>query len=468
MDIKLTFLGAARNVTGSCYLLDAGGRRIVVDCGLYQEREYKYRNWEAFPVPPAGIDTVLLTHAHLDHCGLLPKLVRYGFKGKIHSSAATLDIAEIVLMDSAKIQEEDVAHKMKRHEKESRKGPYPLVPVYTSADAEKTVSHFEPVPYLRPVPLGDGIEAFLYDSGHIFGSSFIRIRVTQGGESRTILFSGDVGRNKVPILRDPAHFKQADYILMESTYGNRTHPDVGDIPSALEKIVNETANAGGNIVIPSFTIERTQELLYYLGSLLAENRIPPLEVFVDSPMAVRVTEVFRKYPELFDKETLELLRNGRHPCDFPGLRLTRSVEESKAIGDIKKPVIIIAGSGMCAGGRIKHHLVTNIGRAESAIVFAGYQAVGTLGRDILDGASEVRILGKTYSVKAKVTRIDGFSAHADREELCEWLSAFQEAPRCVFITHGEPEASEALDEAIRQRFNWRTCIPEYRDTHILN
>ena len=468
MNIKLTFLGAAKNVTGSCYLVETNGRRILVDCGLYQERDFKYRNWEPFHVAPNSIDTVLITHAHLDHCGLLPKLARDGFKGKIHSSTATLDIAKIVLMDSARIQEEDVAHKKKRHKRQKRKGPYPLVPLYTVQDAENVVRYFESVPYKQIVPLGQGLDVFFYDSGHIFGSTMIRIKVTQDSESRTILFSGDVGRNQVPILRDPAHLTQADYVVVESTYGNRIHAQTEDIPTALEKVINDTAKHGGNIVIPSFTIERTQELLYYLGGLLEECRIPRLKVFLDSPMAIRVTEVFKKYPELFDKETLELLHNGRHPCDFPGLHLARSVEESKAINDVKEPIIIIAGSGMCTGGRIKHHLLTNISRPDSTILFVGYQAIGTLGRTILDGAGKVRLFGEMYSVKAKIARIHGFSAHADRDELCEWLSALQQPPRCVFITHGEPEAAEALAKAINQRFKWSTLVPEYLQTSRLD
>ncbi len=468
MDIKLTFLGAARNVTGSCYLLETKGHRILVDCGLYQERDFKHRNWEPFHVAPNSIDTVLITHAHLDHCGLLPKLAHDGFKGKILGSAATLDIAEIVLLDSARIQEEDVAHKKKRHQRQKRKGPYPLVPLYTVQDAENVVRYFESVPYKQVVPLGQGVEVFFYDSGHIFGSTMIRIKVTQGSASRTILFSGDLGRNQVPILRDPAHLTQADYVVVESTYGNRIHAPTEDIPTALAKVINDTVKLGGNIVIPSFTIERTQELLYYLGGLLAERKIPRLKVFVDSPMAIRVTEIFKKYPELFDQETRELLHNGRHPCDFPGLHLARSVAESKAINAVKEPIIIIAGSGMCTGGRIKHHLLTNISRPDSTILFVGYQAMGTLGRIILDGAPKIRIFGEMCAVKAKIARINGFSAHADRDELCAWLSTLQQPPRRVFITHGEPQAAEALAQAINQRFQWSTLVPAYLQTSQLD
>ncbi|MGA1845373.1 MAG: MBL fold metallo-hydrolase RNA specificity domain-containing protein [bacterium] len=461
MQTRLRFLGAARNVTGSCFYMEANGTRFIVDCGLYQERDLRYRNWEPFSFPPEGLDAVCLTHAHLDHCGLLPKLVREGFHGRIVCTAATADIARIVLMDSAKIQEEDAAAKKKRHQREGREGAHPEIPLYTVEDAESVFPFLTPVAYGVPVPLNDAVSITFHDAGHILGSSMITVRLNGNGTESTVLFSGDVGRRNSPILRDPATFHHADYVLVESTYGDRLHQGLETIPRELARIVNETHRAGGNVVIPSFAVERTQELLYRLSGLLAEDRIPHLPVFVDSPMAVRVTEVFGRHRELFDEETRALLEKGRHPCDFPGLIMVRSVDESKMINHIRGTAIIIAGSGMCTGGRIKHHLINNISRPESTIMFVGYQAKGTLGREILDGAESVRILGEERPVKARVERINGFSAHADREELFQWLAALKRPPRHLFVIHGEENAAEAFAAGVRERTGWGITVAAY-------
>lgn len=461
MEIKLNFFGAAKNVTGSCYFLEANGVRLLVDCGLYQERDFKPRNWADFPVPPDTIDAVLLTHAHLDHCGRLPKLVKEGFKGKIHATSATAEIANIIMLDSAHIQEEDIKHKMKRHERSGKKSPFPYEPLYTTEDAEKTYSLFEKVKYNTKVEIGSGITAEFREAGHVFGSSMIRVAVEQGGETRTILFSGDVGRWDLPIMRDPAQFEQADYVLIESTYGDRVHEEVANIPGELERIINETHAAGGNVVIPSFALERTQELLYHLNNLLKEDRIPHLMAFVDSPMAIKITDVFKKHPELFDDETLAQLEAGDKPCDFPGLTMSRTVDQSKSINHINGTAIIIAGSGMCTGGRIKHHLKNNMDRPESTILFVGYQAFGTLGRQILEKPESVRIFGEEHLLKARVERISGFSAHADREELYRWISSLKTAPRKVFITHGEESAATAFGEFLSGKTGWSCVIPDY-------
>ena len=461
---KLSFLGAAKNVTGSCYLLEAERAKILVDCGYYQERKLKGRNWEPFAFAPADIDAVLLTHAHLDHCGLLPKLVRDGFKGKIFCTPATADIAKIILMDSARIQEEDVKYKKKRHKKEGRKGPHPLVPLYTVPDAEATFPLFHPVEYGSTVVPAPGVEADLRDIGHILGSSAVKIKVGDSDSAFTIGFSGDVGRWDVPILRDPNHFDALDYVVVESTYGNRVHKDNSMIPAKIESIVNDTCKAGGNVVIPSFAVERTQELLYHLHELLRADRIPHVPVFVDSPMAIRVTDVFRRHPELFDEETVAMLERGEHPCDFPKLVMAKTVDQSKAIKNQKGGAIIIAGSGMCTGGRIKHHLKDNIERPESTILFVGYQANGTLGRRLIEGDDEVRIHGRMFNVEAQIEKVNGFSAHADRNELLKWLRGLNSAPRKVFVTHGEPEAAESFTEFVTAETGWPAHCPEYQDT----
>ena len=468
MHIKLNFLGAAQNVTGSRYLVEANNLRFLVDCGLCQERECSNRNWEPFPVSPDTLDAVLLTHAHLDHCGLLPKLVREGFHGRIFCTDATADIVKIMLMDSAKIQEEDAAYKKKRHKRERRKGPHPEVPLYTSDDAKACFPLLSPVRYGESVDIGNDISATFHDAGHVLGSSMILVRVNQNGESRSVLFSGDVGRWEKPILRDPTLFEEADYVLVESTYGDRLHEDSETIGKQLADVINSTVQARGNMLVPSFALERSQEVLYYLNTLLIERRIPRLLVFLDSPMAVSITDVFNEHPELYDSEMMELIRKGSSPFDHPGLTMVRTVAQSKAINNVFGSTMIIAGSGMCTGGRIKHHLVTNISRSESSILFVGYQAVGTLGRIILDGAQKVRLMGKEYPVRARVSQINGFSAHADRDELFRWLSSLKKSPKHIFVVHGEPEAARKFADFINMKTGWNTSVPEYGQESILD
>lgn len=468
MQIRLKFLGAAQNVTGSRYLVQVNGSSIVVDCGLFQERDMRSRNWERSPIAPETIHALLLTHAHVDHCGLLPKLVREGFRNRIYCNVATAEISEIILLDSAKLQEEDAENKRRRHEREGRRGPYPEVPLYTTDDAKEVFPLLSPVRYGAPQKIGEGIEATFHDAGHVLGSSMVTLSIRQNGERRTILFSGDIGRWNRPILRDPTVFGEADYVVMESTYGNRLHQEDQKVGQTLSEVINHTQRAGGNIVVPTFALERAQELLYYLNKLLTENRIPHLLVFVDSPMANRITGVFERHPELFNDRMAALYHQKGSPFDFQGLKMVGTVDESKAINHIKGTVIIIAGSGMCTGGRIKHHLVQNISRAESTVLFVGYQAEGTLGRQIIDGSKEVRILGQKHRVKAKIVQMQGFSAHADRDELIRWASGLKQGPRRVFVTHGEPASAFSFASLLGEKQKWDVSVPRYQDEVILD
>jgi metallo-beta-lactamase family protein len=459
--VKIKFLGAAQQVTGSSYLLEAGGLCIIVDCGLYQEREYLSRNWDPFPVPAKQIDFVILTHVHLDHSGLVPKLVKEGFSGRILTTSASREMLEIVLLDSGKIQEEDAAYKKKRHAKEKRKGRYPEIPLYTVEDAEKTLPLVKNVPYNALYPLNDRVMLRLHDAGHILGAAMVELIIEENKNRKRIIFSGDIGQWDKPLVRDPSVFEKADYVVMESTYGDRNHEDYGSAENLMRDAIIDTVKSGGNILIPTFAIERAQEVMYCLSRLARKDQIPYLMMFLDSPMAVDITHVFEKYKEYLDREARLLFERGESPFSFPGLRLVHSVAQSKAINSIRGSCVIMAGSGMCTGGRIKHHLVQNISRKESTVLFVGYQAHGTLGRLILDGTPEVRIHGKIFRVKAKIRQIQGFSAHADRDGLMKWLSFFKSPPKRLFITHGEKEAAFSLAKAVESKYNWPISVPEY-------
>lgn len=461
MEIKLHFLGAARNVTGSRHMLEVDGTRVMVDCGLYQERQFASRNWDPFPVDPAKIDAVLLTHAHLDHCGLLPKLVREGFRGKIFCTDATAEIVRIILLDSAHIQEEDAKYKKRRHEKSGRKGPHPEKPLYTTEDAEACFPLFSSVEYKSCVKISNDLEACFFDAGHVLGSSIIKLTVNRNGEKRVILFSGDVGRPNRPIVEDPDSFEHADYVLIESTYGDRVHESTEQIEKAMARAINACVKRGGKIIIPSFALERSQEVLYYLNDLMLRDRIPKLKVYLDSPMAAKITKVFKHHPEMFDAEMTEFIKNHESPLDFPQLTVTSKTQESKDLNNTPGPMIIIAGSGMCTGGRVKHHLVNNISDDKNTIMFVGYQAVGTLGRSIVNGDNPVRILGEKRHISAEIVRIHGFSAHADRDELLAWLKKLKTCPRGVFVVHGEEKGALAFGDYIREQMGCEVTVPEY-------
>jgi len=465
--MKLNFLGATHQVTGSSYFLDAGGAKILVDCGMFQERDYSHRNWEAFPVPPDQIQYVLLTHVHQDHCGLVPKLVKEGFAGDILLTPASKELFPIIILDSARIQEEDAAFKKRRHEKEGRNGPYPEIPLYTVQDAQKCFPLLKAVPYEEFLQLNDQVKVCFHDAGHILGSAMIEVVFLDGKEPRNIIFSGDIGQWDKPLLHNPTMFDRADYVVMETTYGNRDHDSSQDIDDRLSKVVNETIKIGGNIVIPTFAIERAQELLYHISLLARERRIPHVVTFLDSPMAVEVTKVFEQSRKYFDKETQEIFKDGQSPFEFPGLKLVESVEGSKAINLIRGSTIIMAGSGMITGGRIKHHLVREISRLESTLLFVGYQAVGTLGRQILDGLSPVRILGKSYPVRMRIEDFEGFSAHADMSDLQKWLSNFKSPPKRVFLTHGEEASILSLKNYLDSKGGWSVSAPTYLEEYNL-
>ena len=458
--MKIRFLGATRQVTGSSYFLDAGGVKILIDCGLFQERDYSYRNWNKFPVPPDQINYLLLTHVHLDHSGLIPKLVKEGFAGEILLTSPSKEMFPIVILDSARIQEEDAAYKRRRHTKEGRKGPYPEIPLYTVQDAEKCLPLLRDIPYEDYLPLNDRVKVCFHDAGHILGSAMIEIIVQDENRSRNIIFSGDIGQWDKPLLSNPSVFDRADYVVMESTYGDRNHEKPQDVEEKLCKVINDTVKSGGNVVIPTFAIERAQELLYHFNRLVHAKRIPYVLTFLDSPMAVEITKVFEHCRKYFDDETLELFRDGQSPFAFPGLKLVESVEASKAINVIRGSIIIMAGSGMITGGRIKHHLVSNITHPESTLLFVGYQAAGTLGRQIMEGNSPIRILGQSYPVRMRIEKIDALSAHAGMNDLMRWIDSYKSSPTRIFLTHGEDGSISCLTDYIHSK-GWEVSAPEY-------
>lgn len=459
--MKLAFFGAARQVTGSCYYVETNGLRILIDCGLYQERPYLERNWSPLPVPPADIDFILLTHAHLDHSGLIPTVVRDGFAGTILTTAATADLLAIALMDAAKIQEEDAAYKKKRHQKEGRSGLPTEVPLYTTEDVQMTMPLVEEAAYDEPRELGRGVSVRFRDAGHILGSAMVELSVGVKEGVRTIVFSGDIGQWGNPFVHDPSLFERADYVVMESTYGDRDHEDPGRVDDLLGGIIRDTAAAGGNVVIPTFAIERAQDLMFHLSRLVRAKAIPPVPVYLDSPMAREVTLAFERHVEFLDEEARKLFASEAHPFRFPGLVIVRTPEESRAINTARGPAVIMAGSGMCTGGRIKHHLAHNITRPESTVLFVGYQARETLGRQILEKAAQVRLLGQTVPVRARVAKINGFSAHADRKALGRWLDGFKSPPRRLFVTHGDADVARKTGERVRQERGWTVEVPEY-------
>ncbi len=468
--MNLTFLGANRNVTGSRYCLEACGHRLMIDCGMVQEREFLSRNWQSCPLPADNIDALVLTHAHIDHIGLIPKFVADGFRGRIYATKPTVALADVMLRDAAKIQAEDAKYKRRRHRKEGRTGPHPVVPLFSEQDVEQALPLFRGVNYRAPTEIMPGITVTWHDAGHILGSASLEIVVQESGRQRTILFSGDLGQHDKPLLHDPTYFRNADYVVMESTYGDRDHEarGNGNVEQQLETIVNETIGRGGNLVIPVFAVERAQEMMFFLSRLIHRNRIPQVPVFLDSPMAHDVTTIFRRFTDWLDEETLRAIKADEPPLRFPGLKMTRTVEESKAINQLQTPAIIMAPSGMCTAGRIKHHLRSNLRRPESTILFVGFQAAGTLGRRLLSGEKEVRIHGHQYSVDARIEQVFGLSGHADRTGLLQWLNHLEQPPRQLFLTHGEEQVALELQHSIETRFGFKVRVPSYGEQHTFD
>ena len=448
--MQLTFLGATRTVTGSMHLVEANGARLLLDCGLFQgRRKETYERNLSFPFEPATIDAVILSHAHIDHSGNIPNLVKQGFQGPIWCTSATRDLCAAMLRDSGAIHEQDVAYVNKHRQ---RQGLPPVEPLYTRQDAEASLPHFVTIGYGRPFAVAPGVRLTFLDAGHILGSAITVLDIEEKGQARRLVFSGDLGRPGLPILRDPEKVRQADVLIMESTYGNRTHESREEAERTLRRVINDTYRRRGKVVIPAFAVGRTQELVYALHRLADAHKIPDLPVFVDSPLAVNVTEIFRLHPECYDEEMREFLNSDhqRDPFGFRRLRYIRNVEDSKALNFRQDSAVIISASGMCEAGRILHHLKNTIGDPANTVLFVGFQAEHTLGRRILDGQERVRIFGEEHLVRADVESIEGYSAHADQGELLGWVQGFdRQRLRQVFLVHGEEEAALVLAEGVR-------------------
>ena len=456
--MKITFIGATHEVTGSCYYLEAAGKKFLVDCGMEQGPDY-YENKD-IPVPPGELDFVLLTHAHMDHSGNLPAIYAKGFKGPVYATEAICNLCDIMLRDSAHIQIFDAEW---RNRKAKRQGKPEFVPAYTMEDALGVIRNFVGCPYETGIILGEGLRVKFIDAGHLLGSSSIEVNICEAGVEKTIVFSGDIGNKNQPLIKDPAYFRKADYVVMESTYGDRSHGERPDYVRLLADVIQETFDRGGNVVIPSFAVGRTQEMLYFIRQIKAEGLIhghDNFKVFVDSPLANEATNIFgiHKY-DCFDDEALELIRKGINPLSFPGLKISVTSEESKAINFDDDCKVIISASGMCDAGRIKHHLKHNLWREDSTILFVGYQAVGTPGRALLEGTQEIKLFGEPVHVAAKICRMPGISGHADVNGLVDWIKAFEVKPQKVFVTHGEDTVTELFAARLRDEMNYDAYAP---------
>ena len=474
--MKVTFCGATKTVTGSNFLVEGAGKKFLVDCGLYQGgAKDEIKNEEPFPYDINEIDFMLLTHAHIDHSGRIPKLYKEGYRNPIYATNATCDLCAIMLPDSGHIQETETEWK---NRKRIRRGEEELVPIYDAETAAKSLELFKGEPYNQIIELDDDIHVRFNDAGHMLGSSTIEIWIRENGENKKIVFSGDLGNNDIPLLAEPTMIQDADFLVMESTYGNRLHIKNESKAETFINIVTDTIKNGGTVVIPSFAVGRTQEILYELNKIKdSEDDSPEFErkyrllmntpVYVDSPLAISATEVFKENMDLFDKETQELIKRGDNPLEFPGLKFTQTVEESKALNESDESAIIISASGMCEVGRIKHHLKHNIWNPKNTILFVGYQAPGTLGRKIVDGAKTVKIFGEEVAVNARVEYIEGYSGHADQAGLLHFVDSFVKKPNHIFLVHGEEESQKVLRDKINENFDLPVSIPDYCESFDL-
>ena len=458
--MKLTFIGAAHEVTGSCHYLEAGGKHILIDCGM----EQGVQNYEKaeLPVGEAMVDYVLLTHAHVDHSGMLPALYAKGFRGQILATEATADLCSIMLRDCAHIQMQETEWKNRKAKRHS--GIEPYEPLYTMEDADGAIKHIVSCKYGRIIELDEGIKIRFTDVGHLLGSASIEVWASEEGTEKKIVFSGDIGNIDQPLIKDPAYTEEADYVVMESTYGNRAHSTGRpDYVADLAKVLQETFDRGGNVVIPSFAVGRTQEMLYFLRQIKEEKRIdrfPNFTVYVDSPLAVEATDIFqRNVAECFDEEAMELVRKGINSIRFPGLRLSITSDESKAINFDDSPKVVISASGMCEAGRIRHHLKHNLWKPECTILFVGYQANGTLGRSLIEGAKEVKLFGEKIEVRADIRTLPGISGHADKDGLIRWIEGFRKKPEKIFVVHGESSICESFVSCLKEEHKMEAYAP---------
>jgi len=463
--MRVEFLGGVRTVTGSATLLEKGSFKWLVDCGMFQGgKELEERNRNVQPYHAKDLSFILLTHAHIDHSGLIPKLVKEGFQGKVICTKATLDLCEVMLQDSGHIQEMEAEW---QNRKSRRSGGKEVAPLYTSEEAKGSLRYFQPVGYDEILSLSGGVKVRFQDAGHILGSAMIEIWVEEEGRDKKLVFSGDLGAPNQPIVRDPSWVEEGDVLWLESTYGNRLHKSREETVEELLKIILEAIRDQAKVVIPAFAVERTQDIIYTIGQLIRKGSIPTIPVYIDSPLAISATEIFKRNSDCFDQETKNILLRGENPFELPGIIYTQTTEESKAINEDPRPGIIISASGMCDTGRIKHHLKHHLWREASHIVLVGYQGEGTIGRRIVDGAKSVRLFGEEIAVKAHIHTLGGFSAHADQKGLLEWLSHFKNPELEVFVNHGEEKTSMELGQLIREQFHLQTTIPQWKEKKTL-
>lgn len=456
--MKIIFLGATHEVTGSCYYLEGAGRKFLVDCGMEQGPNY-YEN-EELPVAPGDLDFVLLTHAHMDHSGNLPALYAKGFQGPVYATDATCNLCDIMLRDSAHIQLFEAEW---RNRKGRRQGKEEFVPAYTMEDAMGVLKNFVECQYDRVIHPAEGISVRFVDAGHLLGSSSIEVKITEEGQEKTIIFSGDIGNTNQPLIRDPQYLHKADYVVMESTYGDRSHGERPDYVRLLSEVIQETFDRGGNLVIPSFAVGRTQEMLYFIRQIKEEKLVyghDGFKVYVDSPLANEATSIFAEHTyDCYDEEAMELIHKGINPISFPGLKTSITSDDSKAINFDEDCKVIISASGMCDAGRIKHHLKHNLWNEKNTILFVGYQAIGTLGRSLLEGATDIKLFGEPVHVAAKILQMPGISGHADVNGLLDWAKAFEEKPKKVFVTHGEDSVTEIFAKRLTEELGYDTMAP---------